>query len=136
MKIIPNKQKVKFIKLNSKNSHSLNKINRKMNKFINKNIKNKAVMMNLPKLKMFKIKQLQIMMIQILKIKLEIINQILARKNMEIKIKKKLKKKITHNKYLIKNKIYLTIHNRNRKFKKMKNQIAKFSKKNIKKNNN
>ena len=56
MKIIPNKQKVKFIKLNSKNSHKLNKINRKMNKFINKNIKNKALMMNQPKLKMFKIK--------------------------------------------------------------------------------
>ena len=63
------------------------------------------------------------MMIQILKIKLEIINQILARKNMEIKIKKKLKKKKTHNKYLIKNKIYLTIHNRYRKFK-MKNQMT------------
>ena len=64
------------------------------------------------------------MMIQILKIKLEIINQILAKKNMEIKIKKKLKKKKTHNKYLIKNKIYLTIHNRNRKLKKMKIQMT------------
>lgn len=80
-------------------------------------------MMNLPKFKMFKIKQLQTMMIQILKNKLEIINQILAKKNMEIKIKKILKKLKINNKYLIKFKLNLAIHNRNRKCKKMKIQI-------------